>query len=77
MHEWVIMPFSLINTSATYERAMNLIFHDMINHNMGVYIDNTMVKLQSKSTYLDELYSVFKRMHMYNIKMNQIKIPST
>ena len=54
---------------------MNLIFHDMINHNMRVYIDNTMVKLKSKSTYLDELYSTFKRMHMYNIKINPIKIP--
>ena len=28
--EWVVMPFELKNVGVTYQRAMNLIFHDMI-----------------------------------------------
>jgi hypothetical protein len=35
-YEWVVMPFSLKNVGATYQRAMNLIFHDFINDFMQV-----------------------------------------
>ena len=42
--EWVVMPFELKNVGATYQRAMNLIFHDLIGKNMEVYIDDVVVK---------------------------------
>ncbi|VVA36727.1 PREDICTED: retrotransposon unclassified, partial [Prunus dulcis] len=32
--EYVVMPFGLKNASATYQRAMNAIFHDMIGRNL-------------------------------------------
>jgi hypothetical protein len=30
LFEWVVMTFGLKNASMTYERAMNLIFHDLL-----------------------------------------------
>jgi hypothetical protein len=30
LFEWVIMTFGLKNAGATYQRAMNLIFHDLL-----------------------------------------------
>jgi hypothetical protein len=30
LFEWVVMTFGLKNTSATYQRAMNLIFHNLL-----------------------------------------------
>jgi hypothetical protein len=30
LFEWVVMTFGLKNTGATYQRAMNLIFHDLL-----------------------------------------------
>ena len=30
LFEWIIMTFGLKNAGATYQRAMNLIFHDLI-----------------------------------------------
>lgn len=31
-YEWVVMPFGLKNVRATYQRAMNLIFYNLIGH---------------------------------------------
>lgn len=65
--------FSLKNICATYQRAINLIFHNTINHNIEVYIDDIMVKSKSKSKHLDEINSTFKSIRVYNLKMNPLK----
>ena len=43
MFEWVVMTFGLKNTGATYQRAMNLIFHDFIGKIVEVYINDVVV----------------------------------
>jgi hypothetical protein len=35
LFEWVLMTFGLKNACATYQRAMNLIFHDLIGGDYG------------------------------------------
>ena len=42
--EWVVMPFGLKNAGATYQRAMNSIFHNIIGQFMEVYIDDVVIK---------------------------------
>ncbi|KAM2027049.1 hypothetical protein ACFX1T_019405 [Malus domestica] len=54
-YEWVVMPFSLKNVGATYQRVMNTIFHDLIDTTIEVYIDDVVVKLKSCRTYIDDL----------------------
>jgi hypothetical protein len=44
LFEWVVMTFGLKNVGATYQRAMNLIFHNLLRVLMEVYIDNMVVK---------------------------------
>jgi len=46
-YEWLVMPFGLKNAGATYQRAMNLMFHDFIEDFMQVYIDDIVVKSSS------------------------------
>ena len=47
--EWLVMPFGIKNASATYQRAMKVIFHDMLGHHMEVYIDDIVVKSRRAS----------------------------
>ena len=42
--ERIVMPFGLKNAGATYQRALNSIFHDMIGKYMEMYIDDIVVK---------------------------------
>uniref|UniRef100_A0A2N9FY26 Integrase catalytic domain-containing protein n=1 Tax=Fagus sylvatica TaxID=28930 RepID=A0A2N9FY26_FAGSY len=40
-----VMPFGLKNAGATYQRAMVTLFHDMIHHEIEVYVDDMIAKL--------------------------------
>ena len=47
--------FCLKNVGATYQRAMNVVFHDMFGHHMEVYIDDIMVKSTRANEHVDHL----------------------
>jgi hypothetical protein len=44
LFEWVVMTFCLKTVRATYQRAMNLIFHDLSGIMMEIYIDDIVIK---------------------------------
>ncbi|GKV05136.1 hypothetical protein SLEP1_g17178 [Rubroshorea leprosula] len=71
--EWVVMPFGLKNVGATYQRAMNAIFHDMIGKFMEIYIDDVVVKSHGEADHLVHLRKAFERMRQHGLKMNPLK----
>jgi hypothetical protein len=44
LFEWVVITFDLKNVGATYQRAMNLIFHELLGIIVEVYIDDIVAK---------------------------------
>ena len=64
---------SLKNSGATYQRAMNAIFHDMIGHHIEVYIDDIVVKSKKASDHVIHLRKNFERMRIYHLKLNPLK----
>ena len=44
LFELVVMTFGLKNAGATYQRAMNYIFHKLIGKIVEIYIDDVVVK---------------------------------
>jgi hypothetical protein len=44
LFEYVVMTFGLKNASATYQRAMNYIYHDLIGKLVEIYINDIVVK---------------------------------
>jgi hypothetical protein len=73
LFEWVVMTFDLKNTGTTYQRAMILIFHDMLGIILEIYIDDVIVKSDSMDSHLVNLRLVLERMRRYWVNMNPLK----
>jgi hypothetical protein len=58
LFEYVVMTFGLKNAGATYQRAMNYIFHDLIGKLVEIYIDDVVVKSASVEGHLGDLQQV-------------------
>jgi hypothetical protein len=58
---------------ATYQRAMNLIFHKLLGNTMEVYIDDIVVKSIEFSSHVADLRKAFDKMCRYGLKMNPHK----
>jgi hypothetical protein len=55
LFEYLVMTFGLKNAGATYQRAMNYIFHDLIGKLVEIYIDDVVVKSKSVGGHLEDL----------------------
>jgi hypothetical protein len=73
LFEWVVMTFCLKNAGATYQRAMNLIFHELLGNIVEVYIDDIVVKSAEFSSHIADLRKAFNKMCRYGLKMNPRK----
>jgi hypothetical protein len=73
LFEWVVLTFGLKNAGATYQRAMNLIFHDLLGVLMEVYIDDVVVKLDGFEEHMTDLKLSLERTKKYGLWMNPLK----
>jgi hypothetical protein len=73
LFEWVVMAFSLKNAGATYQRMMNLIFHDLLGFLLEIYIDEVVIKSTIFDDHMADLRMAFERMKKYGLRMNPMK----
>ncbi|XP_051124772.1 uncharacterized protein LOC127247103 [Andrographis paniculata] len=69
----IIMPVGLKNTKATYQRAINAFFYDLISACMEVYIDDVVVKSRAFDHHMLDLWKIFTQMRLHDLKMNLTK----
>ena len=55
-----VMPFGLKNAGATYQRAMQNIFDDLLHKNVECYVDDLVVKSRKRGDHLKDLRMVFE-----------------
>ena len=68
-----VMPFGLKNAGATYQRAMQKVFDDMLHKYVECYVDDLVVKSKRRQDHLKDLKVVFDRLHKYQLRMNPLK----
>jgi hypothetical protein len=73
LYEWVVMIFGLKNAGATYQRAMNFIFHKLISKIAKIYIDDVVVKCKGYKEHLKDLRATLECTKKYGLKMNPNK----
>ena len=61
------------NVGATYQRAMNLIFHDLLGVILEVYIDDIVIKSAGLGNCLADLRLALEKMCRYGLKRNPLK----
>jgi len=67
------MPFGLKNVGATYQRAMVVLFHDMMHKEVEVYVDDLVAKSQLGQSHVTILRLLFERLRIYKLKLNPNK----
>ncbi|RVW96494.1 Transposon Ty3-I Gag-Pol polyprotein [Vitis vinifera] len=68
-----VMPFRLKNAGATYQRLMTKIFKPLIGHSVEVYIDDIVVKSETREQHILHLQEVFHLLRKYGMKLNPSK----
>jgi hypothetical protein len=73
LFEWIVMTFGLKNVGATYQRAMNFIFHEYIDTLVEIYIDDVVVKSRDITKHLADLRKILECTRKHGLKMNPNK----
>jgi hypothetical protein len=67
------MTFGLKNARATFQRAMNYIFHKLIGKIVEIYIDDVVVKSWNHQEHLADLTKTLECTRKHGLKMNPNK----
>ena len=67
------MPFGLKNVDATYQCAMVGLFHDIIHHEIEVYVDDMISRSQTEEEPFDHLHKLFEGLKQYKLRLNPNK----
>jgi hypothetical protein len=73
MFEWIVMTFGLKNAGATYQRAMNYIFHELIGKIVEIYIDDVVIKSLNHDSHLKDVERTLECTQKHELKMNPNK----
>jgi len=63
----------LKNTKATYQRAMVILFHDMMHREVEVYVDDMLAKLKKEEDHMQVFRKLFERLHKFRLRLNLVK----
>jgi hypothetical protein len=73
LFEWIVMIFGLKNAGATYQRAMNYIFHELIGKIVEIYIVDVVIKSLDHESHLNDVRKTLECTRKHGIKMNPNK----
>lgn len=68
-----LMPFGLKNADATYQRMATTLFHNMIHKEVEVYVDDMMIKSETREGHFEALEKFLEGVVKYNLRLNPKK----
>ena len=73
LYEFLVMPFALTNSGASFQRLMGHILRGLEYRFALIYIDDIIIFSKSVEEHLSHLEEVFKRLREANVKLNPKK----
>ena len=68
------MSFGLKNAGATYQRVVTTLLHDMIHKEVEVYVDDILVKSDTRAEHSAILDRFLERVERYNLVPESEKV---
>ena len=72
-YHYKVMPFGLKNAGSTYQRMMAKMFEPQLDKNMGVYIDDMVVKNKVVPEHVGDLRNIFETLRKHKLCLNNSK----
>ena len=72
-YHYKVMPFGLKNARSTYQQMMTKMFESQLGKNVGVYIDDMVVKGKLVSEHLADLANIFEILRRHKLRLNASK----
>jgi len=66
-YEWLVMPFSLTNAPAAFQRFINTIFADMLDVCVVVYLDNILIYSEDMESHQQHVREVLRRLQLHGL----------
>ena len=66
-YEWQVMPFGLTNALAAFQRFVNLVFTDMLNVCVVVYLDDILIYSDNMEDHVKHVWEVLRRLHQHKL----------
>ena len=73
MYCYNVIPFGLKNVTTSYQCMMSLMFEPLMGKSMEVYIDDMLVKSQSREDHLAHLREAFSLIILHHLWLNPDK----
>jgi hypothetical protein len=67
LFEYLVMPFGMTNSPATFQHFMNDIFHDLINTSVIIYLNDILVFSKDPSEHPSQVWEVLKQLQENNL----------
>jgi hypothetical protein len=70
LYDWTVMPFSLKNATSTFMRTMSLVFKELGDKFMKLFVDDLNVHNENWEDHLRHLEAVLSKLREVNLKLN-------
>jgi len=70
LYDWTVMPFGLKNATITFTRTMSLVFKELGDKFLKVFVDDLNVHSENWADHLQPLEAILSKLREVNLKLN-------